>query len=172
MEKQTLQQRLDDGGVLCAEGFLFEVERRGYMASGAFVPEVALENPDALMRVAKTHFGIAIFKCRQLPCCRKRLLITPSRKNARLGMNGKEHLLQPRNRAALQLAGQVAKSPRMARLSMQYRQYVCNAPNRARCLTNDRQKCRYYCRETFYYAGENARWKRFQLAGLPAQLSP
>ena len=49
MEKQTLQQRLDDGGVLCAEGFLFEVERRGYMASGAFVPEVALENPDALM---------------------------------------------------------------------------------------------------------------------------
>ena len=35
--------------MLCAEGFLFEVERRGYMASGAFVPEVALENPDALM---------------------------------------------------------------------------------------------------------------------------
>ena len=28
-----LKQRLDKGPVICAEGFLFEIERRGYMAS-------------------------------------------------------------------------------------------------------------------------------------------
>ncbi len=31
-----------------AEGFLFELERRGYLSAGEFVPEVALEYPDAL----------------------------------------------------------------------------------------------------------------------------
>lgn len=27
--KRTLMERLDDGPVICAEGFLFELERRG-----------------------------------------------------------------------------------------------------------------------------------------------
>jgi hypothetical protein len=40
--------RLNSEGVVCAEGYLFEMERRGYLTSGEFVPEVALENPDAL----------------------------------------------------------------------------------------------------------------------------
>ena len=29
--------------LICAEGYLFEMERRGYLTSGEFVPEVALE---------------------------------------------------------------------------------------------------------------------------------
>ena len=32
-----LKQRLDKGPVICAEGFLFEIERRGYMASGCLL---------------------------------------------------------------------------------------------------------------------------------------
>jgi hypothetical protein len=32
-----LVDRLNKGPVICAEGFLFEIERRGYMASGEFV---------------------------------------------------------------------------------------------------------------------------------------
>ena len=32
-----LKDRLDKEPVICAEGFLFEIERRGYMASGEFV---------------------------------------------------------------------------------------------------------------------------------------
>jgi betaine-homocysteine S-methyltransferase len=39
----TLTERLDAGPVICAEGFLFELERRGYLSAGEFVPEVALE---------------------------------------------------------------------------------------------------------------------------------
>ena len=43
MKKRGLLERLNQGVVICAEGFLFEAERRGYLASGEFVPELALE---------------------------------------------------------------------------------------------------------------------------------
>ena len=38
-----LPELLDQGPVICAEGYLFELERRGYLQAGSFVPEVALE---------------------------------------------------------------------------------------------------------------------------------
>lgn len=34
--------------VLVAEGYIFELERRGYLRAGAFVPEVILEHPDVV----------------------------------------------------------------------------------------------------------------------------
>ena len=40
--KKGLIDRLNTGPVICAEGFLFEIERRGYMSSGEFVPMVSL----------------------------------------------------------------------------------------------------------------------------------
>ena len=40
-KNRSLLERLDSGPVICAEGFLFEIERRGYMASGEFVPMVS-----------------------------------------------------------------------------------------------------------------------------------
>ncbi len=40
-----LLERLEDGPVICAEGYLFEFERRGYLQAGAFVPEIVLEDP-------------------------------------------------------------------------------------------------------------------------------
>jgi hypothetical protein len=43
---------LDDGPVVCAEGYLFELERRGYLQAGAFVPEVVLEHPE---KVSELH---------------------------------------------------------------------------------------------------------------------
>ena len=33
-----LMKRLATGAVVCAEGYLFELERRGYLQAGAFVP--------------------------------------------------------------------------------------------------------------------------------------
>jgi betaine-homocysteine S-methyltransferase len=45
---RTLQQRLSDGVVIGAEGYVFELERRGYVKAGPFVPEVILDAPDAL----------------------------------------------------------------------------------------------------------------------------
>ena len=48
MSENRLTAALDKGPVICAEGFLFELERRGYLTAGEFVPEVALEHPEAL----------------------------------------------------------------------------------------------------------------------------
>ena len=53
MKKRNLLERLEVDSVICAEGFLFEAERRGYLASGEFVPELALENPEALKNIHK-----------------------------------------------------------------------------------------------------------------------
>ena len=50
---KNLVTRLNKGPVICAEGFLFEIERRGYMASGEFVPMVSLEHPEVLEALHK-----------------------------------------------------------------------------------------------------------------------
>ena len=49
---KNLLSRLDEGPVIFAEGYLFAMERRGYLSAGPFVPEVVLEHPDA---VSYTH---------------------------------------------------------------------------------------------------------------------
>lgn len=46
--QRTLQQRLADDVVVGAEGYVFELERRGYIQAGPFVPEVILDEPDAV----------------------------------------------------------------------------------------------------------------------------
>ena len=43
-----IRERLDRGVVVGAEGYLFELERRGYVKAGPFVPEVVLDFPDAV----------------------------------------------------------------------------------------------------------------------------
>jgi len=48
---KNLIQRLNDGPVLCAEGYLFAMERRGYLQAGAFVPEVVLEHPEVVSQL-------------------------------------------------------------------------------------------------------------------------
>ncbi|MDH3314985.1 MAG: homocysteine S-methyltransferase family protein [Gammaproteobacteria bacterium] len=50
--KPGLLERLDQGAVICAEGYLFALERRGYLQAGAYVPEVVLEHPE---KVAELH---------------------------------------------------------------------------------------------------------------------
>ena len=42
---KDLISRLNEGPVICAEGYLFAMERRGYLQAGASVPEVVLEHP-------------------------------------------------------------------------------------------------------------------------------
>ena len=49
--QRTLQQRLADGVVIGAEGYVFELERRGYIKAGPYVPEVILDEPDALRQL-------------------------------------------------------------------------------------------------------------------------
>ena len=45
-------ERIRDGEtVIMAEGYLFELERRGYLQAGAFIPEVVLEHPRVVKSV-------------------------------------------------------------------------------------------------------------------------
>lgn len=50
-KERGLLARLKDGPVLCAEGYVFELERRGYLQAGAYVPEVVLEHPDVVLQL-------------------------------------------------------------------------------------------------------------------------
>ena len=102
MNKRGLLERLKNDSVICAEGFLFEAERRGYLASGEFVPELALENPDALMNIHKDfqHAGSDIVEA-----------FTYNGHREKMRVIGKEELLEPLNRAALKIAKAVANDP-------------------------------------------------------------
>ena len=48
---KDLISRLNEGPVICAEGYLFAMERRGYLQAGAFVPEVVLEHPEVVTQL-------------------------------------------------------------------------------------------------------------------------
>src|SRR5258708_12878029 len=48
---QALADRLATGSVLGAEGYVVELEGRGYVKAGAFVPEAVLDFPDAVIEL-------------------------------------------------------------------------------------------------------------------------
>jgi len=55
MPKRNLEQRLREGVVLCGEGYVFELERRGFIKSGPYVPEVVLDFPEAVLELHREH---------------------------------------------------------------------------------------------------------------------
>ncbi|MBT0768867.1 homocysteine S-methyltransferase family protein [Kineosporia sp. J2-2] len=48
---RSFAERLADGVIIGAEGYVFELERRGYIKAGPYVPEVILDEPDALRQL-------------------------------------------------------------------------------------------------------------------------
>jgi methionine synthase I (cobalamin-dependent) len=98
--KKGLLERLDEGPVICAEGYLFEFERRGYLQAGAFVPEIVLENPDLVAQLHRefVHAGSDVVEA-----------FTYYGHREKLRLIGKEDLLEPLNRRALEIASDVAQ---------------------------------------------------------------
>ena len=94
-----LLERLENGAVICAEGYLFELERRGYIQAGAFVPEVVLEHPEKVYELHRefVHAGSDVVEAFTYYGHREKLCVI-----------GKEELLEPLNRNALQIAADVA----------------------------------------------------------------
>jgi betaine-homocysteine S-methyltransferase len=86
--------------VICAEGYLFELERRGYLQAGSFVPEVVLEHPEQVTQLHRqfVHAGSDVVEAFTYYAHREKL------RNI-----GKEGLLEPLNRQALALAREVAQ---------------------------------------------------------------
>lgn len=99
MEKRSLTQRLNDGSVICAEGYLFELERRGYLQAGAFVPEVVLEHPEVVLQLHRefVRAGTDIVEAFTYYAHREKLRLID-----------KEHLLEPMQKKALELAHKAA----------------------------------------------------------------
>jgi betaine-homocysteine S-methyltransferase len=95
-----LLERLEQGPVICAEGYLFEFERRGYLQAGAFVPEVVLEHPELVAQLHRefVHAGSDVVEAFTYYAHREKLRLI-----------GKEDALEEINRQALKIAAQVAR---------------------------------------------------------------
>lgn len=94
-----LLERLSEGPVLCAEGYVFELERRGYLQAGPFVPEVVLDHPEQVRNLHDEflHAGSDVV-----------LAFTYYAHREKLKLIGKHDLLEPLNRGALKLAKEAA----------------------------------------------------------------
>ena len=96
-----LLERIDNGeAVIHASGYLFEMERRGYLQAGGFVPEVVLEHPEVVAQLT-----------REFARCGADVLLafTYYGHREKMRLIGKEDLLEPLNREALKIAHQVRK---------------------------------------------------------------
>ena len=99
MAGEGLLQRLAQGPVICAEGYLFELERRGYVQAGPYVPEVVLDAPEAVRQLHRefVRAGSDVVDAFTYYVHREKLKII-----------GKEDILEPLNHQALQIAKEVA----------------------------------------------------------------
>ena len=97
--KNDLLVRLDNGPIICAEGYLFAMERRGYLSAGAFVPEVVLDHPEVVTQLHREFIraGTDVVQAFTYYGHREKLRII-----------GKEHLLEPMQKNALHIAKHAA----------------------------------------------------------------
>ena len=98
-KRQSLIERLGQGPVICAEGYVFELERRGYLQAGAFVPEVVLEHPEVVTQLHRdfVHAGSDVVEALTYYAHREKLRVV-----------GREGDLELINRRALEIAKAVA----------------------------------------------------------------
>jgi betaine-homocysteine S-methyltransferase len=97
---RDLLTRLKEDGVICAEGYVFELERRGYLQAGAFVPEVLFDHPEVVeqLHMDFVHAGSDVTQALTYYVHREKLRVI-----------GREKDLVPMNRAALNIAKKVAR---------------------------------------------------------------
>src|SRR4028118_770741 len=171
VEKVGLLDRLAAGPVICAEGYLFEFERRGYLQAGAFVPEVVLEHPElgAQLHREFVHAGSDVVEAFTYYAHREKLRLI-----------GKEDALEQINRQALELAKEVAEET-----GTLFAGNICNtnvyevgngeAAQQARAMFEEQvgwaveARVDFVIGETFSYAEEALiALKVIKQAGLPA----
>src|SRR6266516_2211898 len=99
VDNGRLRERLGRGPVICAEGYLFELERRGYVQAGPFVPEAVLDHPEVVAQLHRdfVHAGSDVVPAFTYYAHREKMRLV-----------GKEDLLEELNRQALAIAKDVA----------------------------------------------------------------
>jgi betaine-homocysteine S-methyltransferase len=97
--RRSLLERLEEGIVLAAEGYVFELERRGYIQAGAYVPEVVVDHPDAVKELHREFLraGSDVM-----------VALTYYAHREKLKTIGREGELEALNRQAVRLAREVA----------------------------------------------------------------
>ncbi|HTK07752.1 MAG TPA: homocysteine S-methyltransferase family protein [Ktedonobacteraceae bacterium] len=93
-------ERLQNGNVLGAEGYVFELERRGYIKAGPYVPEVVLDFPDAVKELHREFLRAG---------CEVMVALTYYAHREKLKDVGRENDLERMNRQAVRLANEVAR---------------------------------------------------------------
>lgn len=98
--KKNILERLQEGIVLGAEGYLYELEKRGYIKAGPYVPEIVLDYPEALKEL---H--------REFQLCGSDVVeaYTYYANKTKLADVGREKDFEKINRQAVQLANEVAQ---------------------------------------------------------------
>ena len=96
----SLADRLRAGIVLGAEGYVFELERRGYIKAGPYVPEVVLDHPDAVRELHREFLraGAEVM-----------VALTYYAHREKLRDVGREGDLEAMNRQAVRIAREVAR---------------------------------------------------------------
>ena len=96
----SITERLRGGIVLGAEGYVFELERRGYIKAGPYVPEVVLDYPDAVRELHREFLraGAEVM-----------VALTYYAHREKLRDVGREGDLEAMNRQAVRIARQVAR---------------------------------------------------------------
>jgi len=96
----SIMERLRAGTVLGAEGYVFELERRGYIKAGPFVPEVVLDFPDAVRELHREFLraGADVM-----------VALTYYAHREKLRDIGREGDLEAMNRQAVRIAREVAR---------------------------------------------------------------
>jgi betaine-homocysteine S-methyltransferase len=96
----SFTERLRAGTVLGAEGYVFELERRGYIKAGPFVPEVVLDFPDAVRELHREFLraGAEVM-----------VALTYYAHREKLRDVGREGDLEAMNRQAVRIAREVAR---------------------------------------------------------------
>src|SRR4051794_30696232 len=98
--QRTLEERLADGVVVGAEGYVFELERRGYIKAGPYVPEVILDEPGALRQLHREFLraGADVM-----------VALTYYAHREKLKDVGRDGELENMNRAAVRIANEIAR---------------------------------------------------------------
>jgi betaine-homocysteine S-methyltransferase len=96
----SIVERIQAGTVLGAEGYVFELERRGYIKAGPFVPEVVLDFPDAVRELHREFLraGSDVM-----------VALTYYAHREKLRDVGREDDLEAMNRQAVRIAREVAR---------------------------------------------------------------
>lgn len=93
-------ERLQRGTVIGAEGYVFELERRGYIKAGPYVPEVVLDFPEAVKELHREFLraGSDVM-----------VALTYYAHREKLKDVGRENDLEQMNRQAVRIANEVAR---------------------------------------------------------------